>query len=205
MKQPMNILHPTRPGLRWVLSFLALAALSVAPAARSGGGGGSGSSNSPDDSTNASSPGDEVTSLPMIADVSGLTFVGSVRAIRALDVEASGRGRTTVVRLGDGRVAVTLTGDYRVDLDRSALALGEVAVLFRGGRAFDGGIARLEVGASAPVYLDPERVPLPIGRLAANPRAQGELVTLDVAAPRHVAYVAAHFGVERVRIDQRLD
>jgi hypothetical protein len=191
------------PGARWALSGLVLVVLSLSTAAR--GGGGPGGSNPQDTSTNASSPGDEVTSLPMVEEQSGLTFVGSARAIRHLDVAVVGRGRITVMRLGGGTVAVTLTGDYRVELDRAALALGEVSVFFRGGRAFDGGLARLEIGDSDPVFLDPERVPLPIGRIAANLRSQGVLVTLDVASRRHSAHLEAHFGTERVTVLQRME
>lgn len=194
-----------RPGLRWALSFLTLVLLTLPSAARGGGGGGSGSgpADNPDSSTNASSPGDEVTSLPMVGEYSGLTFVGTARAIRSLNLDVTGSGRLAIVRLGGGNVAVTFTGDYRIQLDRDALARGDVAVLFRGGRAFQGGFARLEVGDSV-LLLDPERVPLPLARLAASPRAQGELVTLDVVSLRHAGHVEAHFGTERVTLFQRL-
>jgi hypothetical protein len=102
-------------------------------------------------------------------------------------------------------VAVTFAGDYRIELDRAALALGEVTVLFRGGRAFQGGLARLAIGDAAPVYLDPERVPLPLGRIAQSPRLRGELVSLDVLSRSHQARVEAHFGSSRATLFQRLD
>jgi hypothetical protein len=190
------------PGVRWMLSWMLLVVLSLSTAAR--GGGGPNGSSPPDSSPTASSPGDEVTSLPLIDAQSGLTFVGSAYALRMLDLEVTGRGRMSIVRLAGGGVAVTLTGDYRIELDRAALARGDVAVLFRGGRAFHGGLARLSVGDAAPVYLDPERVPLPLGRIAESPRLRGELVTLDVLSRRHQARVEAHFGSERVTLLQRV-
>jgi hypothetical protein len=190
-------------GTRWVLSWMVLVVLSLTTAAR--GGGGPNGSSPPDSSPTASSPGDEVTSLPLVDAQTGLTFVGSAHAIRRLELEIAGRGRISIARLGGGDVAVTFAGDYRIELDRAALALGEVTVLFRGGRAFQGGLARLAIGDAAPVYLDPERVPLPLGRIAQSPRLRGELVSLDVLSRSHQARVEAHFGSSRATLFQRLD
>jgi len=172
-----------------------------------GGGGGGGNTNSgtdPDGSTNASSPGDDVTSLPLVENTAGLTMIGTVRELRALHLTLVGLGRMSVERQGRGVVAVTLVGDYGVELDRDALARSNVQFIFRGSGPFQGGVARLVVGSSAPLTLPPDRVLLPVGRLASSLRAMGNLVTLDVFGVRgQRAHVEAVFLTDRVVLVQR--
>ena len=191
---------------RWTLAWLFLALSALTAHATGGGGGNTGGSGSPDGSTNASTPGDEVTSLPVRSDSAGLTFVGSVRELRALQLTLTGTGRVIVERLDRAQVAVTLMGDYVVGLDRAALSRSSVGILFRGGAPFQGGMARLEIGSSGPIFLSPERVPLPLARLAASVRAQGDLVTLDVFGLRNErAHVGANFATDRVTLVQRMN
>lgn len=191
--------------MRASLAGLFLALLSAATFAGGGPTNPTNPNGDPDPSTNASSPGEEVTSLPMTDAVSGLTLVGTLRELRGLDLQVRGQGQIVVQRVGVRELAVTFMGDYRLDLERAALARSSVAVLFRGGSAFADGFARLQVGGSAPVLLDSVRVPLPIVRLAGQPRALGELVSLDVFSPQpHQAHVLADFGTARVTLFQRL-
>jgi hypothetical protein len=181
-----------------VLAWLFLAAFVLHGwADGSGGGSGSGTAGS------GFSPGEEGNSLPVVGDSHGLTLMGSIAELRAVTLSVQGQGQIDVVRVARGVVAVTLVGDYRVQLDRAALARSNVAVLFRGGAAFQDGIAMLQIGASAPMVLDPERVPLPVARLAASPRAQGNLLTLDVQARGRRALVSGDFATDRVTLTQR--
>ena len=90
-------------------------------------------------------------------------------------------------------------------LDRAALALGNVSVLFHGGLDFLGGRAVLQVGNSAPITMDPARVPLPLARLAADPRAQGALLGLRVIGRgSHRALLGANLDASVVTLTQRL-
>lgn len=189
-----------RTSTSWVLAWLLLAVFGL-NASASGGGNDSGSTPpSPVDL----GPGEEGTSLPIVNDSHGLTFVGRVRELRALAISLRGSGHIDVVRLGGGMLAVTLVGDYVLELDRAALVRSSVAVLFRGGAAFQDGLALLQIGSSSPVTLDPARVPLPVARLAASSRAQGNLLTLDVLDRSRSAHVTASFARERVTMTQRI-
>ncbi|MSR60847.1 MAG: hypothetical protein EXS08_00175 [Planctomycetes bacterium] len=174
--------------------------------ASGGGGGGSSGSGRDPDQTNSSTPGDDVTSLPVVQDAAGLTLVGTLRELRALQLSLTGRGQLQVVRQGRGVVAVTFVGDYRLELDRGLLARTNVQFLFRGSGPFQGGVAQLTIGSSAPVALSPDRVPLPFGRLAASLRAIGSLVTLDAWGLRgQRAHLEAVYLTDRVVIAQRLN
>jgi len=148
--------------------FLALAA-----ATASAGGGGGGNTPAP------FSGGEEIGSLPVVQDPTGLTLVGSPAEIRAVVLEVRGRGGVQLQRLGHGLVAVTLAGDLQVQLDRSALARSSVRTLFRGGELFTGGVASLTLPGAAPMLFPAERVALPIGRLARTD-FDGIGVVLDV-------------------------
>jgi hypothetical protein len=101
-------------------------------------------------------------------------------------------------------LAVTLTGNYDLELDRAVLLNSGVTILFRGGVVFQGGVAVLQIGSSSPVTMDATRVPLPIARLAFSPRALGNLLTLDVQATRASASLTASFGLDRVLLTQRM-
>lgn len=189
--------HDTRAGGLFAWIFLALFSVSA------WAGGSNGNSSSVDNPTNASSPGEEVTSLPMIDATSGLTLVGTVRELRALVLGYQGLGQVVVQRLDARRFAVTFFGEYRVEFDRARLASGAVAVLFRGGPRFSGGTATLRIGDSAPMTLDPERVPLPIARLAAVSRAHGQLLSLRVVGSGiERALLGADFRAGRVIVTQ---
>ncbi len=183
-----------------VLAWILLAAFGLCASAA---GGGSGTGSTPPVPTDLS-PGEEGTSLPIVGDVHGLTFVGRLRELRTLAITLRGRGQIDVSRIGGGLLAVTLVGDYSLELDRAALARSSVMVLFRGGAAFQDGLAFLQIGGSAPVTLDAERVLLPVPRLAASPRAQGSLLSLDVLARGTSAHVTADFALERVAMTQRI-
>lgn len=191
-----------RTSTSWVLAWLLLAAFGLSASA-AGGGSGSGSGSAPPGPTELS-PGEEGTSLPIVNDTHGLTLVVRLRELRALAITLHGRGHIDVSRVGGGLIAVTLVGDYVLELDRAALARSSVVVLFRGGAAFQNGLAFLQIGSSAPVTLDAERVPLPVARLAASPRAQGNLLTLDVLARGTSAHVTASFARDRVTMTQRI-
>lgn len=185
----------------WVLAWILLAAFGVCASAA---GGGSGGSSTPPAPTELMGPTEDGNSLPMVGDVHGLTFVGRLRELRALSITLRGRGQIDVSRLGGRLLAVTLMGDYAVELDRAALANSSVMVLFRGGAAFRDGVAFLQIGSSGPVTLDAERVTLPVPRLAASPRAQGSLLGLDVIARGASAHVTASFSLDRVTMTQRI-
>jgi hypothetical protein len=192
-----NASHP-RTAVRWSLAWLFLA---LSAALSFAGGGPINPTPIPDPSV---SGGEEGTSLPMVNDVSGLTFVGSLRELRGLDLVIQGQGRMDVTRLPNRTLALTFVGDFRIGVDRLALARSNVSVLFRGGDAFANGVARLQVGGTTTV-LDSERVPLPVVRLAAQPRAMGQLVTLDVFSPvPHQAHLVASFDTQRVTLFQRM-
>lgn len=187
-----------RNGLLSVFLSLAVSLLAVQARADVSPGGG--------DPTipTASSPGDEVTSLPVTAvDPSGLTLVGHVRDIRALVLGVEGQGRVLVTRLGSQRVAVTLMGDYRVVLDRRVLAQGNVNLLFRGGHRYGDGLAALSVAGGAPTTSSAERVPLPAARLAATSFA-GLGLELVVREGDHRARGTAAYRGDHVVWTQRL-
>jgi hypothetical protein len=150
------------------------------------------------------SPGDEVTSLPFVQSTSGLTFVGDLTELRALDAVVRGRGRIDIVQLASGDYAVTVVGDFRIELDRAALANSNIAVFFRSGDAFQGGLARLQLLDDRPVFLAAERVPLPLVRLSAAP-LRGDVFTLDVFSRRgRRAHVSASLSAERVTLFQNI-
>ena len=160
-----------------------------------GGGNGGGSHGDPTDVSNSCSGGEEVTSLPVVDATCGLTLVGSLRQMRSIVTSANGVGTVTVTRLGRHQFALTFTGDYRVVLNRAALASSDLGVYFRGGVPFQGGIAVVQIGSSAPVSLPADRVLLPVGRMAASSRVQGTQLTLDAAGLRTArAHIAADFG-----------
>jgi hypothetical protein len=169
-------------------------------------GGGSGAGNDPRDPRDptVTSPGEEVTTLPIVDGTSGVTLVGRMLAIREVIATANGNGVITVTRLARRQFAVTFAGDYRIVLRRGRLALGDVDVLFRGGTTFQGGHAVVQIGRSAPVQVPSERVPLPLARIAAAPRAQGTLVALDAfgLGSEHLRLVA-DFGLRDVTLLQR--
>jgi hypothetical protein len=155
--------------------------------------------------TFAGGPTDDVAGLPVVADTAGVTFVGDVSELRSLALSVQGQGRIAVATLPRGGLVITFVGNYRIDLDRAALARSHVAVLFRSGAAFDGGSAVLDIGDSSSSFLDAGRIPLPLGRLAAVPRLLGDVLSLDVAGPTgHRAHVAANLGTDRVTLFQRM-
>ena len=161
-----------RPGLLIGLFFLCLPGLAWA----GGGGAKSGNPLTP----SASSPGDEVGSLPFTNAFSGTTLVGELAELRSLVVTWRSEGRISFQRL-DGRLfAVTFVGNHYLEFDRAQLARTNVQVAFRGGRTFSGGVAVLQLGRLDPVRLPAERVMMPLGRLAAVPEIQGAALSLAV-------------------------
>lgn len=182
-------------------ALLTLVAALFLGLARADGGGSPGGGIDP--GLPASSPGDEVTSLPVSVDPSGLTLIGRGRDIRALVLDVQGRGRVFVMRLGDNRVAVTLMGDYQVALDRRRLAQGEVQLAFRGGSLYGGGTALLSVAGGDPTTSSAQRVQLPAARLAASDFT-GVGLELLVRDGAHRARAAALYRAERVTFTQRL-
>lgn len=194
---------PTGSGrAAWVLSWLFLLFFSVQVRA---GGSGSPGSTTVDTPSVASSPGEEVTSLPMVNAASGLTLVGTPRDLRAAVLDIRGNGHLLVRQIDRRLFAVTFDGQYRVRLDRDALALGNVHAYFQGGLDFVGGRALLKIGDTDPVAVDPARIPLPIGRLAAVPEAQGALLGLRVVGRAgHRALLGASLDTRNVTITQRM-
>lgn len=194
---------PTGSGrAAWVLSWLFLLLFSVQVRA---GGSGSPGATSVDTPSVASSPGEEVTSLPMVNAASGLTLVGAPRELRAALLDFRGNGHILVRQIDRRLFAVTFDGEYRVRLDRDALVLGNVHAYFQGGLDFTGGRALLTVGDSDPVAVDPARVPLPLARLAADPQAQGALLGLRVIGRAgHRAMLGASLDARYVTVTQRL-
>jgi len=193
-----NVRSALRLGASCALAWLLL---SIVGASAWADGGGSGSGTPGDEGF---APGEEGGSLPIVDDTHGLTLVGRVVDLRSLAMTIQGRGHIDLVRLGGGVVALTFVGDYRIEVDRAALVRSNVNVLFRGGAAFRDGIALLKIGSSTPVPQDAERVPLPVARIASSPRAQGTLMTLDVQARGHQAFIAADFGPARIALTQRM-
>jgi len=168
--------------------FLVLGATARAQSSGSGG----------DPTNDGASPGDDVTSLPIFNDPTGLTLVGLPGEIRALVLEVRGTGRVYVEPVSRTAVAVTFMGALQVDLDRRALALSSVGVLFRGGGLFHGGVAQLSVLGSAPAILPADRVPMPLGRIART-AFEGRGVRLEVMGARMGSLVGvASFGPDRV-------
>jgi len=161
-------LQALRGLLRLFSVVLALGALGLGSWAGGSGQNGNSNNNNSDDDENQCSPGEEVTSLPMVVAPTGLTLIGAPAAIRPLVLEVDGRGQVLVQRLGRGQVAVTLLGDYRVVFDRRALAGTDVQVFFRGGEPFADGFALLSLAGSEPFAVPTERVPLPLPRLAGS-------------------------------------
>ncbi len=201
-----------RPGPR-ALAFLFL--LLVAVPAWSQGYSGSTSDGTTTDGTTSnstsggssvtSSPGDDVTSLPVRADTAGITLVGSLAELRSLGLSLRGQGRVDVVSLPRLGYAVTFVGNYRIEFDRAALARADVAVLFRSGATFTDGRAHLVLGGSDSFFQAPRRVPLPLGRLAEAAQVQGAFLSLDVLGPSgDRAHLVATFDPTRVALFQRL-
>jgi hypothetical protein len=145
-----------RRGALLALLCVTLATFSVAQ--------GAGANQGSDPQANSSSPGDDVTSLPFTGP-SGTTLVGSPRAVRALVLGTDGRGTVSVQRLAPGLIAATFAGNVQLRLDRGVLASGAVMVLYLGG-ADETGLLTL-VGQS-PTMVETERLPLPLGRMAAS-------------------------------------
>lgn len=204
MKTTRLLVHRTAPRATAWLTTLLLVLLAHGVEAKPGG-----TSSSTPGGPNplvASSPGEEVTSLPMLNTTSGLTFVGSIRELRALVLAADGNGRIVIEQLGRRLFSVTLFGDYRVELDRARLAAGTVEVLFRGGPQYAGGVGVLQVGNSLPAMVDPGHVPLNmLARLALAPRAQGTLLSLRAVGPSgRRAWLQGDFDLDRVTMTQYL-
>ncbi len=199
----MKYLHdvPWLPGklMRTARFAAALAFLGLAPLLAAPGGGG-------EETTNAtsSSPPDDVVSLPFTAEEpSGLTFIGAPAEIRALVHDLQGRGQIFVERLRDGELLATLQGDYRVILDRSLLAQGDVRILFRAGSRFSEGRAHLELWGGNESFFPAETLELPLARLAAARQVQGTGLELSVRAPDAERYHAfADFGRRQVTLIQ---
>lgn len=164
-------------------ALLALVCLTTASLALAGGGGSN--SGASDPQADASSPGDDVTSLPFTGPT-GTTFVGSPRALRATLLGVQGRGELTIQRLAPGVVAATLSGNVRVRLDRAGLASGEVLVIYRGG-VDEGGLLKLL--DQAPQRVETERLPLPLPRLAGS-TLSGQWLTLQAFADAAVTQVS---------------
>lgn len=164
-------------------ALLALVCLTTASLALAGGGGNN--SGASDPQADASSPGDDVTSLPFTGPT-GTTFVGSPRALRATLIGVQGRGELTIQRLAPGVVAATLSGNVRVRLDRAGLASGEVLVVYRGG-VDEGGLLKLL--DQAPQRVETERLPLPLPRLAGSTLG-GQWLTLQAFADAAVTQVS---------------
>ena len=161
-----------------LLALLCITATSLASA-------GGGPNNSTDPQSDASSPGDDVTSLPLVGP-SGTTFVGSPRALRATLLGIEGRGELTVQRLAPGIVAATFSGNVQLRLDRDMLASGQVLVLYRGG-VDEGGL--LTLLDQAPQRVETERLPLPLARLAAS-TISGSWLTLQAFSDNAVTQVS---------------
>jgi hypothetical protein len=191
-----------RAGTSWVLTWLLLAALGLNAWSLGGGNQPSGGG-APPNPTALGGNDEEGGSMPIVRDSYGLTFVGRLRELRTLAISVRGSGRIDVARLGGGLIGVTLIGDYVVELDRAVLANSSVLVAFRGGATFANGIAFLQVGSST-ARFDSDRVPLPVPRLAATRRAQGNLLTLDVLTRTQQAHVTATFALDRVTMTQRI-
>ncbi len=188
-------------GLFVVLGSSPLLAGSVGSSGSSGGSSGG----SVGGTSMTSVPGDDVVGLPARADSPGITFVGEMRELRSLDARFQGRGRIDVNLLPSGLVALTFVGNYRIEVDRAALARSHVAVLFRSGSTFTDGRAQLVLGGSSSAFLTPQRLPLPLARLAESPSVQGAFLTLDALGPNsEQAHVGVHFGAERVTLFQRM-
>lgn len=192
--------RPGPGGALRALPWLFLTLFSFVASAAGGGG-----DTPPTSSPNVfSSPGDEVTSLPIVQDATGLTFLGSLPELRSLDASFGGRGRLQILELPSGAYAVTVLGNMSVELDRGALAHSGIEVFFRGGDSFRGGVARLQILDSRPVFLETERVPLPLGRLAST-RIQGDVLALDLLGPRgNRGHVDVACTAERVTLLQRV-
>jgi hypothetical protein len=155
--------------------------------------------------TTLSSPGEEVTSLPVVLP-DGITLVGTARELRSVILSVQGNGFASVARLDGGGLVVTLTGDYLVEFDRRALAASDVHIFFRGGSEFAGGVAQLQIGSSRAMPFSPDRIPLPLPRMAASSVVWGDQLTLDVVGAGRLgarAHVTANFGREVVSLVQR--
>jgi hypothetical protein len=195
----MESLRTRRTGRLAVLVSILVALLAIQ--VRADGGPPSGEDPS---SPSSSSPGDEVTSLPVAGvDPSGLTLVGLPGDIRSVVLSVEGRGQVFVTALGHRRVAVTLMGDYRVAFDRRNLALGNVRVLFRGGSRYGDGVAALSVAGGSPSLSSAERIQLPAARLAAT-GFTGVGLELVVRNGDSRAQAMAGYRADRVIWTQRL-
>ena len=192
----------TFPSRRWRAALaILLTALLAAPSTAGTGGS---NSNSPSGSTLVGG-GDDVVGLPVMADTTGITFVGDWRELRSIGLSVRGEGRIDVIQLPRGGVALTFVGNYRIELDRSALARSSIAVLVRDGLAFSGGYAALQVGDSLSAFTTDSRIALPLSRLAETPRVQGEFLTLDVLGTTgHRAHLVADFAADRIALTQRM-
>lgn len=200
---PISVSWP-RCGMRAVLSILLLVLAWLPISAGGVGGSGSNDSNS-SGGTVVDAPGDDVGSLPTRADVYGITLVGAPNELLGLGATVRGQGRVEVIVLPRGGMAVTFVGNYRIEVDRAALARSHVGVLFRSGAAFTDGRAQLALGDSTSTFLAPRRLPLPVARLAASSQVQGNFISLDLLGPTaHQAHLAVDFGAERVTLFQRL-
>jgi len=201
MKQTHSSSEPRRrSGVRAALAGLFLA-LGVLPAAASTTGGGSTNSSG---STMASG-GDDVVGLPVRADLSGITLVGELGELRALQLVVRGEGSIRALSLPSGAVALTFMGDYQIELDRVALARSHVAILFRSGAAFGDGRAQLQLGGSSTSFETPQRLPLPVARLAGDSAVQGDFLGLGLLGQDgHQARILASFGTDKVTLLQRM-
>src|SRR5262245_33310685 len=132
-----------------------------------------------------------------------MTMVGGLSDLRSLVLFWHSEGTVHFQRLESGLFAVTFVGSHYLELDRDELARTNVHITFRGGNTFAGGVAMLHIGAADPVQLPSERVPLPMGRLAAVPEIHGPALSLEVVGTRlQHARIGATYGRERVTLIQ---
>jgi len=176
-----------------LLALLGVTLATLATSAQAGGGPNPGT----DPQTNASSPGDDVTSLPFSAP-SGLTLVGSPRALRALVLRFDGRGSVTVQRLAPGLVAATFVGEVSLTLDRARLSQGQVLTLYRGGQDETG---ILTLVTQSPTLVETERLPLPLPRMAAS-TLTGRWLTLQAFSDLSTTSVAVQADRSTVVLTQ---
>jgi hypothetical protein len=191
----------------FVGACLALGALSFAQGGRGPG------QNQPD-GTASSSPGEEVTSLPMLAgnEGGGFRLAGDIGSLRALILSIDGSGSIEVTPTLDGEFQLLFHGSFEVQLDTRVLQSGRASVGFQVRSPLDastgGGFASFSFFGAQPTRFAlaslHHGLELPLEMFAGDPGFEGH--GFNIAAfhtERGIIHGAVRFGAEHITLTQK--
>ena len=153
----------------------------------------------------AAVPGEEVTSLPILAGSEGAGFrlSGSIADLHSVLLAVEGRGRIDVSSAGDGSFQLHFRGSFAVKLDPAYLAGQRVRLAFEARTALPGGTARIGVNPARTIDLAladlNAGIDLPVGTLIDLDGFQGLGVFVEATHP-DLGFVRAGVDVQPTEI-----